>query len=325
MQIKERPKQPPVIPDTLADCLPPRLIRAIHASGAFRAEEIRLHAGRVCTVTCGGQNFYTNAELTETELSEILERMCHGSLYAYRDSICAGYVTLSGGIRVGIVGHAAMENGTVIGVGEITGLMIRLPHVHRVSVEPILRRLRDAVGIGGVLVYSPPGVGKTTFLRAAAAEASSPAWGFRTVVVDSREEFSAALGGRDLLLDILIGYPHDAGIEIAVRNLGAELIVCDEIGSEADALSILSASNRGVPLLASAHARSLGELLRRPVMARLHRACVFGAYAGLSRNGAGGFHYDIQSWEEANADFEMARCDPDPRNGGVCHGSTRPL
>lgn len=323
MQIKERIKSVLAIPDALACCLPPRLAEAIRTSGAPCAEEIRLHAGRVCTVTCGGRNFYTDAELTENELSEILERMCNGSLYAYRDRICAGYVTISGGIRVGIVGRAAMENGKIIGVGDVTGLVVRLPHAHRVSTEPILRRLRDASGVGGVLVYSPPGVGKTTFLRAAAIEASSPDWGFRTAVIDTREEFFATLGGRDLLLDVLAGYPHDAGIEIAVRNLGAELIVCDEIGSESDALSILSASNRGVPLLASAHARTLGELLRRPVMARLHRARVFGAYAGLSRNGAGGFRYDIRSWEDANADFENSRCDPDPRSRGICHGTAR--
>ena len=302
MQINVREKPLLSIPKELSRCLPPRLVSAILSCGAYRAEEIRLHAGRVCTVTCGGRNYYTDETLTEDEISEILLRMCNGSLYAYRDRIGEGYIPLAGGIRIGVVGRAATENEKIIGVGNVSGLIVRLPHAHRVSTEPILRQLRAMKGLGGILVYSPPGVGKTTFLRAAALAASSPAWGWRTVVVDTREELSAALDGRDLLLDVLLGYPHDAGIEIAVRNLGAELIVCDEIGTAADARSILSAANRGVPLLASAHARTLSELFRRPAMERLHRARVFGAYAGLSRDGAGGFRYDICSWEDANAD-----------------------
>ena len=302
MQIVERKKADLSIPDILSRCLPPRLTKAILASGADRAEEIRLHAGRVCTVTFGGRNFYTDAEMTEEELSETLSRMCNGSLYAYRDTLCAGYVTLPGGIRVGVCGRAATENGKIIGVGNVSGLVIRLPHTHRVYPDPVLQRLRTMKGLGGVLVYSPPGIGKTTFLRAAATAASSPAWGWRTVAVDTREELFASLAGRGLLLDTLVGYPHDVGIEIAVRNLGAELIVCDEIGTEADAHAILSASNRGVPLLATAHARTLGELLRRPAMAHLHRARVFGAYVGLKRDGMGGFLYNIQPWEETDAD-----------------------
>ncbi len=302
MQITERKRAVSALPEVLTRCLPPRLTAAILALDAERPEEIRLHADRFCTVTCGGRNRYTDVALSEAELSDILNRMCDGSLYAYRDRIREGFLTLNGGIRVGVCGHAATEGGHIVGVGNVNGLVVRLPHVHRVDTAPILQCLREMRGLGGILVYAPPTVGKTTFLRSAARDASSPAWGWRTVVVDTREELSMGLDGRDLLLDILSGYPHDAGIDIAVRNLGAGLIVCDEIGTDADAHAILSAMNRGVPLLASAHARTLPELLRRPAMARLHRARVFGAYAGLSRNGAGGFRYDLRKWENADAD-----------------------
>ncbi len=302
MQITERKRSPVSLPEVLMRWFPERLLEAIRSCGAARAEEIRLHVNRICTVTCGGRNHYTDVCLTEAELSDILTRMCDGSLYAYRDRIRSGYLTLRGGIRVGVCGVAATENDRIIGVGSVSGLMIRLPHDHRVVTDPILRLLRSAPGLGGVLVYSPPGVGKTTFLRSAARDASSPAWGWRTVVIDSREELADALDGQDLLLDVLVGYPCEVGIDIAVRNLGAGLIICDEIGTEADAHAILSAANRGVPLLASAHARTVEELLRRPAMARLHRARVFDAYVGLSRNGAGGFSYEICKWEDAHAD-----------------------
>ena len=290
------------LPAELTRAFPDRLTAAILSCGADRAEEVRLHADRVCTVTCGGRDYRTGVVLSAAELSDVLERFCDGSLYAYRDRICAGYLSLRGGLRVGVCGTAATEGGKIIGVGSVSGLVIRVPHSHPVRTEPILRVLRESGGMGGVLVYAPPGVGKTTFLRSAAREASSPAWGWRTVVVDTREELADTLEGRDLLLDVLVGYPHEAGIDVAVRNLGAGLILCDEIGTASEAQAILSAANRGVPLLATAHARTLPELLRRPAIARLHRARVFSAYAGLSRDGTGGFRYDICPREVCDAD-----------------------
>lgn len=302
MRIIERKSKRELLPQALKDLLPPRLCEGIAACGAGQAEEIRIHAGRLSTVTCGGRNYATGVLLSEKEVADLFSAMCGGSIYAYQSKICNGYITLLGGIRVGVCGRAAVDGGKVVGVGEISGLTIRLPHCHRVSATPIMNVLREARGVGGVLIFSPPGVGKTTCLREAAREAANPEGGKRTVIVDARAEFSGTLEGEGLLLDILVGYPPEVGIDIAVRTLGAELIICDEIGTEAEALAILSAANRGVPILASAHARTFSELLARPGIRQLHRAKIFAAYAGLSRNSLGGFDYVIRSREEADDD-----------------------
>ena len=121
----------------------------------------------------------------------------------------------------------------------------------------------------------------------------------RTVVVDTREELGFTLDGKSLLLDVLIGYPRQIGIEIAVRSLGAQLIVCDEIGGPHDARAILSAANCGVPLIATAHASTAEELLRRPSIKLLHNAGVFGSYVGLARHPHGGFSYRFTDHPDA--------------------------
>jgi stage III sporulation protein AA len=116
--------------------------------------------------------------------------------------------------------------------------------------------------------------------------------------VDTRGELNVELDDSSLYLDVMSGYPRDVGIEIAVRTLGAQVIICDEIGSMADAHATLGAANCGVPLIASAHASSVDELLERPAIALLHRSHVFGKYVGISRRITGGFDYDITDWHD---------------------------
>lgn len=284
------------LPTVLHGCLPPHFCDAILRTGTAQIEEIRLHKGRVLTVTSRKKNLGCDIVVSEQELQEIFNRMCGGSLYAYEQTIRQGYIPLEGGIRVGVCGSAACEDGKIIGVHSITGLMIRIPHAISIPTEALLRTFFADRTQRGMLIYAPPGVGKTTLLRAIAAEVSSPRYGRHTVIVDTRGELDVELDDPSLYLDVMSGYPRDAGIEIAVRTLGAQLIICDEIGSIEDAHATLGAANCGVPLIASAHAASVDELLERPAMALLHQAHVFGKYVGLSRRAVGGFDYNVTEW-----------------------------
>lgn len=297
-----RPYTPVSTPGFPTDLLPPRLtatlLDAVRGESGL-IEEIRLRAGRRASLTVGGRNIMTDAVLTETDLTAILTRMCGGSLYAYSQTIHQGYITLPDGIRVGVAGRAVCEEGRVIGVCEITGICIRLPHRYG-SMGGVVCRLLRSLNCGeaspqGILIYAPPGEGKTTLLRAVTAglsggDGQAP---LRTVVVDTRGELGFETDGRGLCLDILRGYPRARGVEIATRTLSAQVIVCDEIGDTEEALSLISSHHGGVPLIASAHAGTVGELLRRTGIRLLHEAHLFGAYVGIKRDGRGDFIYRI--------------------------------
>lgn len=298
MQIIHSTASRTFLPAAVSEVLPLPLRDAIGHLRAGVPEELRLHAGRVATVTLNGKNHPLGIVPDEKTLQEILLRMCGGSLYAYRHTINQGYLTLPDGVRVGVCGKAAVEDGQVIGVSAVSGLMIRLPHAVRVCAKPILDLLRGMKFLRGILIYAPPGVGKTTLLRAVIREAAGRETDLRTVAVDTREELACALDGEDLRLDILSGYPRDVGLEIAVRCMGAQLAVCDEIGGERDAEAILRAANCGVPLIATAHADSPDALLRRSDIRALHRSAVFGAYVGITRDPAEGFRYSVTRYEE---------------------------
>ena len=272
-----------LLPPALERLLPPEVIDAVQESGAPTAEEVRLHANRFCSVRSQGVTYPTRLLLSATRIRDILHALCAGSLYAFEESICQGYLSPCRGVRVGVCGRAATEAGRVIGVCDVSTLVIRIPHFVKIDASLLCDRLLSHERTGGMLIYAPPGVGKTTLLRAIASECARPDKQRHTVVVDTREELGFGLEEESLSMCVLSAYPRRIGIEIAFRTLGAELIVCDEIGNDDEVDAILSASNCGVPLLASVHGASLSQVFSSEAMKKLHRAGVFRDYVGITR------------------------------------------
>jgi stage III sporulation protein AA len=82
--------------------------------------------------------------------------------------------------------------------------------------------------------------------------------------------------------DVLDGFPRAEGLLTALRVMTPEVLVCDEIGTEADAQAILRIHGCGVPVIASAHGTSWEDLECRPVLRQLLEQGVFRYAAILS-------------------------------------------
>ncbi len=266
--------------------LPYRLsdeIRKIRKRGII-PEEIRLRADRRASLTVGNKNILLDTVMQKEEIASAAKFFARGSLYAFRETISAGYIPFENGIRIGVSGSAVNEGGRVSAVHNITSLVIRLPRDAGECALQLCSHLTDNTGkVCSCLIYSPSGVGKTTVLRSAARIFASPPKPCRVAVVDTREEIGAFLGGSGLTVDVLAGYPKDVGIEIAARTLNAELIIADEIFGEREAESLCGAVNCGIPILCSAHADSFEELISRPGIKLLSEMKAFREYVRISR------------------------------------------
>ena len=291
------------VPESLLKILPYRLADEIRKVAAERVEEIRLRCNRRASITVKNQNILLTSILTRGEMDAFLSHICGNSLYAHRETINSGYITLEGGIRVGICGSATIDGGVLLGIHDVSSMNIRIPSSCRRLGEPICRLLRSqsvSNGGRGVLVFAPPGEGKTTLVAAVSAKMAGADKPMRVCVIDTRGELAYSLEDKELCIDILSGYPRGLGIEIATRTLNAELIVCDEIGEESEARAIISAQNAGVPFLATAHASCVKGLLRRTPIKMLHEAHVFEYYVGIKRSVMGEVSYNVIGWDEAN-------------------------
>ncbi len=156
-------------------------------------------------------------------------------------------------------------------VGEIIGLTCRVGRAVFGTVDIV----RDVIESGqSVLLVGRPGVGKTTLLREAARVLSDEI-GKRVVVVDTSNEIA---GDGDIphpgigrARRMQVPYPelqHAVMIE-AVENHMPEVIVIDEIGTEAEALAARTIAERGVQLIATAHGNTLDNLLQNPTLSDL--------------------------------------------------------
>ena len=270
-----------------------REILGVDASVGGRIEEIRLRSFGVCSLVVCGKSYPLRLRVSPSEMADILSRLCHDALYAYRDTITMGYITMEGGIRVGVGGKASYDGGRSVGVGEVSSLVFRIPSSECSFANELHLRWRE-LGAPGMLIASPPSGGKTTAERALARLIGSGPLLKRVVIVDERCEFDPEdYAGAHV--DVLRGYKRSEGIEIAVRTMSAELIMVDEIFTDGDRDALLRAHGSGVTVIATAHARNADDLQKKAVIASLLSGGMFPMLAFIERE-SGSFNFRVEEY-----------------------------
>ena len=239
--------------------------------------EIRIRSVGVSSLVISGENVKLQRRVSDSEMADIFDKITSGSPYAFERELSEGYVTSRYGIRIGVAMSEIKSESRIA-----LSIVFRLP-LAECSYGEELFGLWQKKG-GGMLLYSPPGAGKTTAL-ASVAKSISEKKGKKVVIVDERGEFPPE-SFCDTCVDIIRGYPKAKGIEIAVRTLGAEVTVTDEIGGAGEARQIELFGRGGIPFIASAHADTLRELYSKRTVAPLIEQGFFSTLVRLFKDGA---------------------------------------
>jgi stage III sporulation protein AA len=281
------------------------LLQKVNPDSLANIEEIRLRAGRPLMAGNFKGDWFVdkNSRLVKTNMNSYivtpddimytLGNMSENSIYAYQDEIRNGFLTLSGGHRVGLAGKAVYEGTTIKNLRDISGLNIRISKEFRGCSASILKSLINGGSIYNTLVISPPQCGKTTIIRDMARILSDGEIfglkGLKVGIVDERSEIAACYRGIPqndvgIRTDVIDGCSKAEGMLMMLRSMSPEIIITDEIGSRGDRDAVLQVLNSGVRIIATAHGINISELKMRREILEMMEEKVFERYVVLNNS-----------------------------------------
>ncbi len=234
---------------------------------------IVLSENRLCSVSAKSKltDFENGITVYEEDIDYTYNMLIRESVYAYADQIVNCFVTVEGGHRVGISGTAVIKDKEITGLKDVNGIYFRIARECTGCSKEVLSHISNGYRVLNTVIAASPGKGKTTVLRDLASELSKR--GLKVSIIDERHEIAAMNCGYSsfdiFYCDVLDGFPKAEGIERAVRTLSPDIIVFDELGNIKESESVSYALNCGVGFITSVHAKSIEELLRRPILKNL--------------------------------------------------------
>ena len=242
----------------LIEVLPPKITKNIpEKSKLFDVIELVLDYGRLPEIRHGNHEIeYLGDDLIEREDLDYIVQHIPEFTHDNRSGIPGTLHRIS-----------AIRNRQ----GAVVGLTLRIGRIVTGTIECI----KDIVLTEkSILFLGKPGVGKTTKLREISRLLADEIHK-RVVVVDTSNEIAGdgdtphpAIGHARRMQVKQPEFQKDIMIE-AVENHTPEVIVVDEIGTEAEAQAARTIAERGVMLIATAHGNCLENLIKNPVLSDL--------------------------------------------------------
>lgn len=273
--------------DYILNALPRQIVSEIlqvfstYSSLINTLQEIRIRVSKPIILKQRNSDIVLQHIVTNEELLHILERFCENSIYAYKNQICEGFLTIKGGHRIGITGSCVIENGKIINIKYVSSLNIRIAREVKGCSNAIINEIIDIDNqtILNTLLVSPPGKGKTTMLRDLVRQISNGInerkfKGKIVGLIDERGELAACYRGIPqndvgIRTDVIENVSKEKGVEILLRSMAPEIIACDEIGTHEDVQAIEKMLISGVKGLFTMHGNNLEDIKKNTEINKL--------------------------------------------------------
>lgn len=137
---------------------PIQLIKCMENINLEKVEEIRIRVNNPVILRTSGNEFVLKCTINSEEILNILQHFCNNSIYTYQNQICNGFITITGGHRVGISGSVVIKDGRVSNISNIFSLNIRIAKQIDNCSNSILQYVLNTAqnSIFNTLIVSPP-------------------------------------------------------------------------------------------------------------------------------------------------------------------------
>jgi stage III sporulation protein AA len=281
--------------ETILKFLPKNIadqISKIPPSQKEELEEIRIRIDRPIEITMKGAPMFLSYIIRQEDAFNLLNKISQFSIYTLEEELKRGYITVSGGHRIGLAGKVILEEGKVKAIRDIASFNIRIAKEKIGIAEKIIPFIFNHSWMHTMIV-GPPQTGKTTLLRDIARIISSGNQekgisAYKVGIVDERSEIAGCVHGIPQMsfghrLDVLDACPKAEGMMMMIRSMSPDVLVVDEIGRMEDAESIQEAVHAGIKLIMTTHGTSLEEAKNRPSLKSIIDQNIFQRFIVLSR------------------------------------------
>ena len=220
--------------------------------------------------------------ISQSQLTEIINRACEYSIYKHNESIKSGYLTVGGGLRIGLAGECVYEGGEIKTIKNFTSVSIRIPHEKIGYGDKAFNIIYQNDVLKSLLIIAPPSCGKTTLIRDL-VRIISDVKSSNILVVDEKNEIFYDCVSLLETVDVLSSCKKEFAFYSAVKTLSPDVIVCDELIDESDANGVRFAINSGVKVIASVHADCIQSLMSKQYIRNLLRDNCFEKFILINR------------------------------------------